>query len=506
MTTSTASDKLSFDGIVGFFVEAGVVQLRLQVWKTKLAALGGKIEDHVTKQLTHVFAVSSQHLDQSKDWKRLKRLKRLKVSFLKYDWLEDCLKAGQRLPAESYNLFQDYHGASAEESAGTGTDCTATDESATESLNSDTDAAISDTKREEWRSALVFPKEPDDSTGQNEIYAPPNLNQNITGPFGELRDIYKNGLGDNRRSYSYHKAISYLEKLPYQVTSVDQVKNAPSIGKSLQNHIQEILSTGKLSKLEHFRDDEKVKTVSLFGSVWGIGPSNALKYYEKGHRSLEDLRHDESLTRTQRLGLQYFEDINAKIPRSEANYVENLVQEIASAIQPGISVVCGGSYRRGKSLVGDMDMIVTHSDGTSHKGFLRRLVQRLKDIDFLTEDLLIGYHEELNDDAVDTYFGLCKYPGREQRHRIDFKVYSWEQYPFGLIAWTGNDVLNRRLRILANEKGYKLDDTGLYRTILYEKHKRHKVDSKGARVICKNEKEVFEFVGHPWLEPNERNL
>ncbi|KAJ0095287.1 hypothetical protein Patl1_16228 [Pistacia atlantica] len=26
------------------------------------------------------------------------------------------------------------------------------------------------------------------------------------------------------------------------------------------------------------------------------------------------------------------------------------------------------------------------------------------------------------DSGVDTYFGLCTYPGRELRHRIDFKV------------------------------------------------------------------------------------
>lgn len=28
-----------------------------------------------------------------------------------------------------------------------------------------------------------------------------------------------------------------------------------------------------------------------------------------------------------------------------------------------------------------------------------------------------------SDSGVDTYFGLCTYPGRELRHRIDLKVY-----------------------------------------------------------------------------------
>ncbi|XP_075657625.1 DNA polymerase lambda-like isoform X2 [Castanea sativa] len=66
------------------------------------------------------------------------------------------------------------------------------------------------------------------------------------------------------------------------------------------------------------------------------------------------------------------------------------------------------------------------------------------------------------DSGVDTYFGLCTYPGHELQHCIDLKVDPRDIYAFGLIAWTGNDVLNRRLRLLAESKGFKLDDTGLF--------------------------------------------
>lgn len=45
------------------------------------------------------------------------------------------------------------------------------------------------------------------------------------------------GLGDDRRSFSYYKAISVIEKLPFKIDSVDQVKDLPSIGKSLQAHV-----------------------------------------------------------------------------------------------------------------------------------------------------------------------------------------------------------------------------------------------------------------------------
>lgn len=61
----------------------------------------------------------------------------------------------------------------------------------------------------------------------------------------------------------------------------------------------------------------KVRTVNLFGEIWGVGPATALKLYEKGHRNLDDLKHDDSLTAAQKIGLKYFDDIKTRIPRHE---------------------------------------------------------------------------------------------------------------------------------------------------------------------------------------------
>lgn len=44
-------------------------------------------------------------------------------------------------------------------------------------------------------------------------------------------------LGDERRSFSYYKAIPVIEKLPFKIESIDQVKHLPTIGKSLQDHV-----------------------------------------------------------------------------------------------------------------------------------------------------------------------------------------------------------------------------------------------------------------------------
>lgn len=51
------------------------------------------------------------------------------------------------------------------------------------------------------------------------------------------------------------------------------------------------------------------------------------------------------------------------------------VRELAHQINLGLEVITCGSYRRGKSTCGDVDILVTHSDGRSHRGVLPQLVE-----------------------------------------------------------------------------------------------------------------------------------
>ena len=55
------------------------------------------------------------------------------------------------------------------------------------------------------------------------------------------------------------------------------------------------------------------------------------------------------------------------------------VRELAHQINSGLEVITCGSYRRGKPTCGDVDILVTHSDGRSHRGVLPRLVEEGKE-------------------------------------------------------------------------------------------------------------------------------
>lgn len=55
--------------------------------------------------------------------------------------------------------------------------------------------------------------------------------------------------------------------------------------------------------------------------------------------------------------------------------------------------------------------------------------------------------------------GVCLLEG--QHHCIDIKHYPVEQYAFALMYFTGSDIFNRQMRMVAHSKGLLLSDHGI---------------------------------------------
>ncbi|EXB76504.1 DNA polymerase lambda [Morus notabilis] len=383
-----------FSGMVVFLVPIGVPIRRLQIWKQKLQQMGATIEDRLTKIVTHVFAINSDSLLQQIDADRLSRFQGGKKRVLVYRWLEDSLTSGEKVSEDMYDIKMESE-SEAEESAKR----KASDQKE-EHKDQEEDRGSDSKKIKSYDTNVDSETKATSETGLSN-YNPPDLNKNITQIFGRLIDIYR-ALGDDRRSFSYYKAIPVIEKFPFNIESAEQVKHLPSIGKSMQDHIQEIVTTGKLSKLEHFETDEKVRTISLFGEVWGIGPATALKLYEKGHRTLDDLKNESSLTNAQKLGLKYFHDIKQRIPRHEVQEMESLLKKAVEDILPGVVVICGGSFRRGKASCGDMDIVITHPDGKrrQQKDWLKQVNGKGK-LDKRRVKEPLGEHERKKEDDME---------------------------------------------------------------------------------------------------------
>lgn len=55
------------------------------------------------------------------------------------------------------------------------------------------------------------------------------------------------------------------------------------------------------------------------------------------------------------------------------------VKDAALAIDPHLVAMACGSYRRGKATCGDVDVLISHPDGKSHKGVFTKVLQSLHD-------------------------------------------------------------------------------------------------------------------------------
>ena len=67
--------------------------------------------------------------------------------------------------------------------------------------------------------------------------------------------------------------------------------------------------------------------MALFAGVWGAGAETSKQWFAQGFRTLDDLRTRARLTRTQQIGLKYYQDFNTRIPREEVTRIETIVTE-----------------------------------------------------------------------------------------------------------------------------------------------------------------------------------
>ncbi|XP_022080719.1 DNA polymerase lambda-like isoform X3 [Acanthaster planci] len=204
-----------------------------------------------------------------------------------------------------------------------------------------------------------------------------NLNDHITEKLEVLMKTYAN-TKDHWRAMGYRKAITALKQYPKEVTSWEEANKIPGIGTRLADKISEILESGHLRKIDHVCGGEDMKALDIFNQIWGVGPTVAQEWVQLGFRTLDDVREKAKLTRQQKIGLKHYEDFLERMPRQEAGEIERTVREMAESATPGMLAVVCGSYRRGKATCGDVDVLITHPDGKSHRGALGKILDGLR--------------------------------------------------------------------------------------------------------------------------------
>lgn len=322
---------------------------------------------------------------------------------------------------------------------------------------------------------------------------------------------YYDRVNDHWRTTGYRKAISTLKRQSVKITTEEEAFRLPHIGRRIAQKIEEIVMTNKLQRLEYAEEEPTDESLQLFLQIYGVGNKQAQQWISRGYRSPDDLKAKAKLNANQTIGVEHHADLNTRIPRREVEALGAVVRKTAARIDPHVELIIGGSYRRGSDSSNDIDFIVTKL-GTESTGdlrpFLGDLVRQLEAENFMVARLA----SSRSDHDGSKWHGCCVLPRisgfndddqyRPTWRRIDFLLVPETEMGAALIYFTGNDIFNRSIRLLAAKKGMRLNQRGLYRDVM--RGRDGTKISEGQLIEGRNERKIFEILGVKWREPHER--
>uniref|UniRef100_A0A2R5LF19 DNA polymerase lambda n=1 Tax=Ornithodoros turicata TaxID=34597 RepID=A0A2R5LF19_9ACAR len=472
-----------FSSLKVFILPTGIGAPRVKLFKSKIIEYGGEIAN-TAGAATHIVCMESMDLPRLTQIIKKDAILHGPI-IVKSTWLSECLKQSSLLPTQPYELMLSNEidtNADVPRKVKVSDACDPPSVTSQQPPCSPTQPLVSS----KWICST--------SSSEKSL----NMNKHITDQLEEMVETYQS-TKDHWRALGYEKAIKALKSHPTEITSWEEAKALPNIGQRLADKIWEIVQQGKLRKLEQFQSQENVSALNLFNKIWGVGPATAERWVQQGCRSLDDIKSRSDLTKQQEIGLKHFEDFLEKMPRSEAEEIANIVKETALSVQPDLEVIPCGSFRRGRPMCGDVDVLITHKDGTSHENILCRIISLLHKKGFLTDDLATP-HE---DGAQKKYMGVCKLARNSSKHRrLDIFVVPADEFACALMAYTGSAHFNRSIRLLARKKGMTLSHQCLCADVL---RKGEEKLNKGHRLSTPTEESIFEHLGLKYRTPAERD-
>jgi DNA polymerase beta len=292
---------------------------------------------------------------------------------------------------------------------------------------------------------------------------------------------------------AYTTAIKSLQEHQKPITNEADLKDIQGLGKSIHGKIVELMQTGAMQAVvEAKKHTNVIDAIDLLTTVSGIGPVKAKELVEEhGIRTIDQLRErPELLNDKQAIGLKYYDDIAERIPRNEIDKHRNYITPFMDKC--GVEFEIAGSYRRGAKDSGDIDILLTSSDGclsASNEVDGKVILNQI--VDALTQD---GYLYETLAKGDKKYMGLCRLKRFKRYRRIDIMYCTPDQYPFAVLYFTGSGDFNVEMRNYALSKGYSLSEYGL----------KSMTTKRFVEAEFRKEEDIFRFLGIQYIPPNER--
>jgi len=329
-----------------------------------------------------------------------------------------------------------------------------------------------------------------------------NLNSGTIDILDKMAQYYDR-TGDHWRTISYRKCITALKRQSEHIATREQAIKIAGIGERLADKVEEIACTSRLRRLESTAVDTNDQLLQLFMGIYQVGLPTASRWIAQGHKSFDDLKSKANLTANQRIGIDHYNDFLTRIPRTEVAAHADVVREACAKADNEVQLIVGGSYRRGAADSGDIDLIITKENASLE--YIRTILVDTVIPQLLEEGFLkvgLATSSSRRGEHGSKWHGASALPGSQIWRRIDLLFVPWDEYGAALIYFTGNDMFNRSLRLLASRKKMRLNQHGLYGDVM--RGERRERITQGKLLEGRSEERIFEILGVPWRPPQHR--
>ncbi|HSB81664.1 MAG TPA: DNA polymerase/3'-5' exonuclease PolX [Candidatus Methylomirabilis sp.] len=312
-------------------------------------------------------------------------------------------------------------------------------------------------------------------------------NAEIKDLFNEIADFLEIKGENPFRVRAYRRAAQAVEGLPEDIAAIAErgaLLTIPGIGKDLAAKIQEYLDSARVEYLEDLRREIPAGVIDLM-RIHGVGPKTAKLLYEQvGVDSVEKL---EALALAHKLaglpgikakteenilkGIQVWKSGRERMPLGSALVLAEGILQALRALHEVDQIAVAGSLRRMKETVKDIDLLVTSAKPA-------RVMEVFVGLPNVAEVLAHG----------DTKSSVRL----KEAIQVDLRVVDPGCFGAALQYFTGSKQHNIRVRELAQRKGLKVNEYGVFQ------------EESDRRVAGATEEEVYRAVGLPLIPPELR--
>ena len=311
-------------------------------------------------------------------------------------------------------------------------------------------------------------------------------NTQIAAIFYELANLLEIKGENPFKIRAYKNAARVIETLPKSLEQMIKEKQdltkLPGIGKEIAAKIEEIVNTGKLSKLEELKKQIPQTLIKLL-SIEGLGAKRVRELYTKlgitNEEQLKQAAKEHKIRELKGFGTKIEEKIlnGLKLLKQEGvrflyAFVEPIANDLVEYLKNAptiIEIKVAGSFRRKKESVGDLDILATANEPKS-------VIEHFTKYSDILEVIVAG----------DTRATIIL----NSNLQVDLRVVKHDSFGAALHYFTGSKAHVIKLREIAQDMGLKINEYGVY---------------KDDNIIAsKSEKEIYKVFDMQYIEPELR--